>query len=287
MEIVRWEQRPQLRQPMLIAAFSGWNDAGEAATTAARYLAAEWGAKPFATLDPEEFYDFTSVRPQVRLVDGITRQIDWPSIEISAAPVPGAGRDAVFLVAPEPQLRWRTFCASILGVTSAVGVEMSLTLGALLTDIPHSRPTRLTGTTTDKAMAERFGFVASRYEGPTGIVGALQDAFGRAGVPAASLWATVPHYVQQVLSPKAALALVLRAAELVGGRVDPLDLREAGDEYERQVNERLVDDEEATAYVRTLEEAYDSETRTTVELPLPSADTLAAEAERFLRDQGD
>ena len=193
----------------------------------------------------------------------------------------------VFLVAPEPQLRWRTYCASILGITSAVGVELSLTLGALLTDIPHSRPTRLTGTTTDKAMAERFGFVASRYEGPTGIVGALQDAFGRAGVPAASLWASVPHYVQQVLSPKAALALVQRAAQLAGGKVDPLDLREAGEEYERQVNERLVDDEDAKAYVRTLEEAYDSEARTTVELPLPSTDTLAAEAERFLPDQGE
>jgi proteasome assembly chaperone (PAC2) family protein len=286
-ELVRWEGRPQLRHPVLIVAFEGWNDAGDAASTALRYLAASWDAKRFATLDPEEFYDFTVTRPEVRLEGGLTRQIEWPSIEFSAASLPGAGRDVVFLVGSEPQLRWRTFCAAILGVTKALGVEMAITMGALLTDIPHTRPVRVTGTAATDEMVGSLGLRRSTYEGPTGIIGILQNAFTRAEIRGASLWATVPHYVSQVPSPTAALALVERIAELLHVSVSVTDLQIGAAAYERSVSERVEADEEAVAYVRQLEEADedDSDDEDTEELVLPSTDALAAEVERFLRGE--
>ena len=295
-EIVRWEDRPQLRRPVLIAAFEGWNDAGDAASTAARYLAASWGARRFAALEPEDFYDFTTTRPQVRLVEGLTRQIDWPTNEFTAAHVPGSSRDVVFLHGVEPQLKWRTFCASILGVVSALGVEMGVTLGALLTDTPHTRPVRVSGTAGDAALATRLGLQRSTYEGPTGIVGVLTDALSRASIPTASFWAAVPHYISQVPSPKATLALVERAASLLDVAVDVTDLQIATAAYERSVDERLEVDDDAAAYVRQLEEAAEEEEAEEAALAdptivderdLPSRDALAAEVERFLRDHGD
>ena len=194
---------------MLVAAFEGWSDAGDAASSAAKYLAAAWHARPFASIDGEEFFDFTSTRPHVRLVDGV-RRIDWPTNEFAAAPMPGSKRDIVFLHGVEPQLKWRTFCTAVMGVAEAVGAEMALTLGALLTDTPHSHPVRITGTTADKELANRLGFMPSRYEGPTGITGVLHQACAEAGIPSASLWASVPHYVAAAPNPKAALALVRR-----------------------------------------------------------------------------
>jgi proteasome assembly chaperone (PAC2) family protein len=295
-EIVRWEDRPKLRRPVLIAAFEGWNDAGDAASTAARYLAANWTARRFATLEPEEFYDFTAARPQVRLVDGLTRQIDWPSNEFTAAAVPGGSRDVVFLHGVEPQLKWRTFCASILGVASAVGVEMVVTLGALLTDTPHTRPVRVSGTAGDAALATKLGLQRSSYEGPTGIVGVLTDAMTRASIPTASFWAAVPHYISQVPSPKATLALVERTMSMLDVSVDVTDLQIASAAYERSVDERLEVDDDAAAYVRQLEEAAEEEEAEEAaggeptivdEHDLPSSDALAAEVERFLRDHGD
>jgi proteasome assembly chaperone (PAC2) family protein len=285
MEIVRWDQRPQLRRPVLIAAFEGWNDAGDAATLAVQYLCETWGARRFASLDPEEFYDFTTTRPQVKLVDGITRTIEWPGNELWAASVPGTGRDVVLLQGVEPQLKWRTYCGAVLEVAEFLRVELAVTLGALLADVPHTRPVRVTGTAHDTELATRLGLQRSRYEGPTGIVGTLQDACAKTGIPSASLWATVPHYVHQVPSPKAALALVERSAALLGARVNPLELRVAADTYVTEVSARVADDEDATAYVTQLEEADDLEQRTeAAEGALPSADTLAAEVERFLRE---
>ncbi|HEY2303494.1 MAG TPA: PAC2 family protein [Acidimicrobiales bacterium] len=283
MEIVRWERRVQLRHPVLIAAFEGWNDAGDAASLAVGYLAEEWSAQRFASVDPEEFYDFTVTRPEVRIAEGSQRRIEWPSTELWAAALPSLGRDVVLLRGVEPQLKWRTFCAAVVGVARAVGAELAVTLGALLADVPHTRPVRVSGMAHDPALADRLGLRASAYEGPTGIVGVLHDACSRAGLPSASLWATVPHYVSQVPSPKAALALVERSAALVGTQVDPVDLRAAAMAYVEQVSERVADDDEAAAYVAQLEEADDLE-QEDVSM-LPSGDALAAEVERFLRDE--
>jgi predicted ATP-grasp superfamily ATP-dependent carboligase len=283
MEIVRWERRVQLRHPVLIAAFEGWNDAGDAASLAVGYLAEEWSARRFASVDPEEFYDFTVTRPEVRIAEGSQRRIEWPSTELWAAALPSLGRDVVLLRGVEPQLKWRTFCAAVVGVARAVGAELAVTLGALLADVPHTRPVRVSGMAHDPALADRLGLRSSAYEGPTGIVGVLHDACSRAGLPSASLWATVPHYVSQVPSPKAALALVERSAALVGTHVDPVDLRAAAIAYVEQVSERVADDDEAAAYVAQLEEADDLEQE---DVPtLPSGDALAAEVERFLRDE--
>src|SRR4051812_22788355 len=291
-ELVTWERHPQLRRPVLVAAFEGWSDAGDAASAAAKYLAAAWNARPFASIDGEDFFDFTSTRPQVRLVDGV-RHIDWPTNQFSAAPLPSGRRDVVFLHGVEPQLKWRTFCTAVLDVATAVGAEMAITLGALLTDTPHSRPVRITGTTADKELANRLGFMPSRYEGPTGITGVLHDALSRGSIPSASLWASVPHYVSQVTSPKAALALVERTASLLDAPVEITELQIAAAAYERSVDERVQDDPEAAAYVQQLEEAAEAEDDDEedtgaglMEPPeLPSRDALAAEVERFLRDQ--
>ena len=282
MDHLHWERRPELRSPVLIAAFEGWNDAGDSASTAARYLADAWSAEPFATIDPEEFYDFSSTRPQVRLVEGFTRQIDWPSNALASAAVPGRDRDVVFLQGVEPQLKWRTFCSTITGLAQDLGVELVVSLGALLADVPHSRPVRITGTAADEELVNRLNLTRSRYEGPTGIVGVLHDAFRGASIPSASLWAAVPHYVAGTPSPKATLALVQRAADLLGATVEATDLEIASAAYERQVTDVVEGDEDVADYVRRLEEAADSGEDD--EYELPSGDALAAEVERFLRE---
>jgi proteasome assembly chaperone (PAC2) family protein len=286
--VVRWEHRPQLRQPIMIAAFEGWSDAGDASSLAARYLSESWPVRRFATIEPEEFFDFTATRPQVRLDGGTTRRIEWPETLLLAGPIPGSGRDVIILRGVEPQLRWKAFCESVLGIAKTLGAQMVVTLGALLADVPHTRPVPIAGAAYEPSLAARFGLDISRYEGETGIVGVLHDVCTRAGLPSVGLWASVPHYVHQVSSPKAAMALVEKAAALLGTRLDPVELRAAGEVYIRQVNERVADDEEAAAYVAQLEEAAD---RLAADSPgedfvLPSADSLAAEAERFLRDHG-
>jgi predicted ATP-grasp superfamily ATP-dependent carboligase len=297
MEVVHWVDHPTLRRPLFVIAFEGWNDAGDAASLAVNYFAREWRAHQCATIDPEEFYDFTVTRPTVRPTPEGGRTLEWPSVEVLAAEVPAAEHDILLLRGIEPQLRWRTFCQAVVSVVETVKAELVIVLGALLADVPHSRPVRVSASSTDQTLANRVGFSASTYEGPTGIVGVLVDALRQAGLPAASLWAAVPHYVHQVPSPKAALALVERSAALLGTPVDPVELRTAAVTYERQVSERVADDDDTAAYVAQLEDAEDLEASAPDDsvdaprseeagepLPPGSADTLAAEVERFLRD---
>jgi predicted ATP-grasp superfamily ATP-dependent carboligase len=291
MESLRWESRPTLRRPLFIVAFEGWNDAGDASTIALDYLAGAWNAERFATIDAEDYYDFTVTRPNVRFGSDGLRRIEWPDIELLGANLPDSGHDLVLVRGVEPQLRWKSFCANVVSAAREVGAEMAVILGALLADVPHTRPVRVSGTTDDRDLAGRLGLVAPSYEGPTGIVGVLHGALREAGIPAASFWAAVPHYVHQLPSPKAALALVERSAALVGAAVDAGELREAAYEYERQVSERVADDEEASAYVAQLEEVEDtgslfgeSLAPSSDPLRLGNVDELAAEVERFLRD---
>jgi predicted ATP-grasp superfamily ATP-dependent carboligase len=287
METVRWEEQPQLRRPLLVVAFEGWNDAGDASSLALDHLARAWGATRFATIDCEEFYDFTVTRPHVRLAEDGSRRIDWPDIELLGAQVPGSRHDLVLLRGVEPQLKWRTFTSAVSEVATRVHAELAVILGALLADVPHTRPVRVSGTTDDRDLAGRLGLASSSYEGPTGIVGILHDALRRAGIPTASFWAAVPHYVHQMPSPKAALALVERSAALLGAPIDSIELRAAAQEYEREVDERIGDDEDVVAYVASLEEATDSdwtEPDAPDGLGLGAVDELAAEVERFLRE---
>ena len=280
MDALRWDERPSLRRPVLIAAFEGWNDAGDAASTAVGYLAEAWSARPFASIDSEEFYDFTAVRPRVRLVDGVTRHVDWPRTELSAASVPNSPHDVVFLRGAEPQLRWRTYVATAVGMARELGVELVVTLGALLADVAHTRAVPVTGMAANAELMARLGMGRSRYEGPTGIVGVLHDGLTDAGVPAASLWASVPHYVADTPSPKATLALVERTAALLGAQVSTQELELAAAAYERQVSDVVAESDEATDYVRRLEELEVED-----DTSWPSGDSLAAEVERFLKDQ--
>ena len=199
--------QPHLRNPVLVAGFEGWNDAGEAASFAARFLSERWDAEVFAELDPEDFFDFTSTRPQVRLDEGMQREIVWPATTMSAAAVPGGERDVIFLIGTEPQLRWRTFCEEIVAVAGEHDVRLVVTLGALLAEVPHSRPVNVVGHDAGSGSRSVARLHQSSYEGPTGIVGVLHDAFRRTGIPSVSLWATVPTYVPSAPSPKAALAL--------------------------------------------------------------------------------
>lgn len=278
----------ELRAPVMIAAFRGWNDAGESATFAATHLSRVWGARRFASIDPEEFYDFQAVRPQVELIDGITRRIRWPRNDFWAARLEGEERDAIFLVGTEPNIRWRTFSGLIAELAREHEVSLVITLGALLADVPHSRPVQITGTAVDAALVARLGLERSRYEGPTGIVGVLHDALSSAGIASASLWAAVPHYLAVSPNPKAALALVDKAAALVGVAVEVDDLRRATEAYESRVSEIVATDDDIQEYVRTLEERADEGIYEEGVDPsdLPTGDAIAAELESFLRDQG-
>src|SRR4051794_37803087 len=282
MDYVRWEDRPRLRRPVLVAAFEGWNDAADAPTPAARFLRDHWAARPFASVDPEEFYDFSSTRPQVHLIDGLTREITWPANELFAAALPGNEHDVIVMLGVEPGLKWRTFTSEIVEAATDLGVELMITLGALLADVPHTRPVRVTGTAADAELVQRLGLQRSRYEGPTGIVGVLHDAFSRASIPSASLWAAVPHYVAGTPSPKAALALVERTAELLNSAVPTTALEIAAASYERQVTEVVESDDDVSEYVHRLEESDDEDDE---EEELPSGEALAAEFEKFLREQ--
>jgi predicted ATP-grasp superfamily ATP-dependent carboligase len=278
MEHVAWSSHPKLRRPVLIAAFEGWNDAGEAATYAARYLAQQWGARRFAVVDPEEFFDFSSTRPTVRLDTSYTRHIEWPSTELAAGAVPGGAADVVVLIGTEPQLRWRTFAEQILGVARELDVGMVITLGALLAEVPHTRPVSIIGTADDDDLIHRLDLRRSTYQGPTGIVGVLSDAMRRAGIPTASLWAAVPTYVPGAPSPKAALALVERVASVLAVSVQTSELEIAAASYERQLDELVADDDDTASYVARLEAAAD-------EAGDDDHTDLIEEVERYLRDQ--
>jgi proteasome assembly chaperone (PAC2) family protein len=279
-------RRPALERPVLIAAFRGWNDGGQGASLAAGYLAKAWDARRFAEIDPEGFFDFQSTRPQVRLEEGFTRRIDWPETVFYHARPEGLDRDAVLLLGIEPNLRWRTFSGLIVDFAKELQVELMVTLGALLADVPHTRDAPVTGSATDAALVEQLGLQASRYEGPTGIVGVVHDACKRANIPSASLWAAVPHYVSLAPSPKAAAAHCGRLADLIGTEIDTAELDEAAEAYVHQVSEAIATDEETAAYVEELERRADELDETDI----PSGESLAAELSRFLRErdeQGD
>jgi proteasome assembly chaperone (PAC2) family protein len=266
---------------VLVAAFRGWNDGAQAASLAASFLAQAWEARRFADIDPEEFFDFQATRPHVALEDGLTRRIEWPETVFYHGSIPGTERDAVLALGIEPNLRWRTFSEEIVELAGELGVELVVTLGALLADVPHTRPAPVTGSATDPKLVEELGLASSRYEGPTGIVGVVHDACRAAELPSASLWAAVPHYASLAASPKAALALCERLAGLLGTQFDLGDLERASEAYEQQVSEAVASDEETEAYVRQLEERRDA---LGDELDVPSGETLAAELTRFLRE---
>jgi len=311
----------------MVCAFQGWNDAGDAASSAVSFLASALDARRFARIDSEEFYDFQANRPCIRFSEhegtaaegggtaaegggtaaegggtaaegggtaaegggtaaaGGGREIVWPTVEIFEAPVPRAPRDLVLVQGVEPSMRWRSFSTHLVDLAEALGVQVVVSLGALLGDVPHTRPVAMTGHASDAALFERLGIQASSYEGPTGIVGVLHTACAQAGLPSASLWAAVPHYVAAAANPKAALALLRRVEVLIGVSVDVSELESAAADYERQVGLAVRSDPDIQAFVERLEQAADSEEQGAPE-DLPSGDILASEFQRFLRQRG-
>jgi proteasome assembly chaperone (PAC2) family protein len=285
MDAVNWDRTPKLRHPALVCSFKGWNDAAESATAALSFVSSKWGAERLGAIDPEEFYDFQVTRPTVRLIEGQTREIEWPELVIESASPPGAGRDVVFLSGAEPNLRWKGFSATVIAAARELGVELVISLGALLADIPHTRPVQITGIAADPGLVERLGFSQARYEGPTGIVGVLHDACARAGLLSASLWAPVPHYVATVPSPKATLALLRRLEDLLEVPIETDELDEAAVEYERRLDEAVASEPEVRALVERLEQQVDDQDISFRNLP--SGDSIAQEFERFLKEQGE
>jgi proteasome assembly chaperone (PAC2) family protein len=285
-EHVRWLAEPNLTRPVLLAAFTGWNDAGDAASSALRTMIESWGARALAEIDPEIFTDFATVRPQVRLDEASHRSIVWPTVGVWSASLPGT--DVILVLGPEPALRWRLFTEQLTAVAERHGVTMAISLGALLADVPHSRPVPIIGTATDTSLIERFDLQPSRYEGPTGIVGVLHDALQRAGLATASLWAAVPGYASQVPSPKAAMALVERACNMIGTPAPTAPLSSGAEEYDARVAALIGDDDELTEYLQRLEQlsdAADDEDDDLDDGTPVDPDALVEEVEQFLRDQ--
>jgi len=287
MQPLIWESRPDgLRAPAMVCAFTGWNDAGDAASAALRFVGSALGASRFAQIDPEEYYDFQQTRPQIRLTDGRTREITWPAVEIFEARVPRAPRDLILVQGSEPSMRWRGFSRLIVDLAEATGSQMVVTLGALLADVPHTRPVHITGLASDDALIHRLGLVGGNYEGPTGITGVLHTICQDAGIPSASLWASVPHYVAAAPNPKAALALVRKLEGLVGVSVDAGELETAAADYERQVSLAVQSDPDVQAFVERLEKAHEQEEESMDPSELPDGDVIAREFQRFLRQRG-
>ncbi|MFV0257890.1 MAG: PAC2 family protein [Acidimicrobiales bacterium] len=278
MDTLRWSSEyPTLRNPILIAAFEGWGDAGDAASTAARHVRDRLAGEGFASIDPEPYYDFTTARPSVRLVPG-GREIDWPENEFSAVSLPGGERDLIVLSGVEPNFRWRSYCDQLIALIHRLDVSMVVCLGALIADVVHTRPATVYSSGYDHGLNQRLDLEPSSYEGPTGIVGVLHDALSRHDIPSMSLWATVPGYVPHATSPKAALALVERVAQLIGQKVPSTALEIGAATYERQITEMVDDSDETKAYVAQLEETYDST------MSVESGAELISELEEFLRD---
>jgi proteasome assembly chaperone (PAC2) family protein len=281
--VIEIEDVPALRSPVLIAAFEGWNDAADAASSVVDHLAEVWHARVVAAIDPEDFYDFQVNRPTVGTNELGMRRITWPSTQLFVCSPPGSSRDVILLRGIEPNMRWRQFCAELIAAAEELGAELAVTLGALLADTPHTRPVPVSGTATDSSTAERLKLEQSNYEGPTGIVGVFQDACVQHGVPAVSFWAAVPHYVAQPPCPKATLALLGQLEDLLEVSIPLGDLPEEARAWERGVDELSQEDEEIGDYVRALEE-----TRDTAELPEATGEAIAREFERYLkrRDTG-
>ncbi len=282
--MIEIEDVPELRSPVLIAAFEGWNDAADAASSVIDHLMRVWNARVVAAIDPEEFYDFQVNRPIVGTNDEGMRRITWPSTQLAVASPPGALRDVILLRGIEPNMRWRQFCAELLAASTELGAELVVTLGALLADTPHTRPIPVTGTATEPDLSDRLKLEQSNYEGPTGIVGVFQDACTQRDIPAVSFWAAVPHYVAQPPCPKATLALVGQLEDVLEISIPLDDLPEESRAWERGVDELAEEDEEIGDYVRALEE-----TRDTADLPEATGEAIAREFERYLkrRDSGD
>lgn len=300
---IRWLSEPTLVNPTVIAAFTGWNDAADAASVAVQNLVQGWGASALADIDPEYFTDFATTRPHVRLSDGRTRKIVWPTIGLWHAR--SAGTDVILLLGPEPSLRWRLFTDQVMAVLDRYDAKLFLTLGALLADVPHSRDVQIIGTATDDDLVDRFELQRSRYEGPTGIVGVLHDACAKASRPSASLWAAVPAYAGQINSPKAAVALIQRACDIIGTPAPVGHMMSSVAAYEAQLDSMLEDDDDLRAYVSRLESMADAglsiddddedfdlddedDSQLQFDFPIDddqTAETLMEEVEQFLRDQ--
>jgi proteasome assembly chaperone (PAC2) family protein len=279
--VIEIEELPELRSPVLIAAFEGWNDAADAASSVVDHLGKVWNARLVAAIDPEDFYDFQVNRPAVGSDEHGMRRITWPSTQLSVCSPPGALRDVVLLRGIEPNMRWRQFCAELLAAADDLGTELVVTLGALLADTPHTRPIPVSGTATEPDIADRLKLEQSNYEGPTGIVGVFQDACVRLDIPAVSFWAAVPHYVAQPPCPKATLALLGQLEDLLEVSIPLADLPEESRAWERGVDELAEEDDEIGDYVRALEE-----TRDTADLPEASGEAIAREFERYLKRRG-
>src|SRR3954453_20614035 len=286
MEHVVWRERPKLRSPALVCAFKGWNDAGEAASAALGFLIDSFDAREVARIDPEEFYDFTAVRPTVRMSEGRSRVIEWPSNSVNVASIAGAEHDLVLLQGVEPSLKWSTFTDIVVNIAEQLGVGSVVTLGALLADVPHTRDIPMTGICSDADLVERLGFQQSTYEGPTGMVGVLHHAFAEAGLPAVSLWASVPHYVAAAPNPKAALALIRSFEGVARVAVDGSDLEQSAEDYERQVNAAVATDPDVKSFVERLERTIDEVTEESPPERIPSADAIARDFQRFLKQKG-
>jgi proteasome assembly chaperone (PAC2) family protein len=279
-----WEREPpELRSPVLVCAFRGWNDAAAAATTALRAVAESLEVQLVAQIDPEEFFDFQVARPTIRLSEGQTREIEWPTNQLIAAPAPGAERDLLLLDGTEPNLRWRAFTAAIADAAERFEVELVVTLGALIADVAHTLPVPITGLASDPELVERLALQRSNYEGPTGVVGVLHDACRRRGMTSASLWAAVPHYVAAVSNPKAALALLRRLEGLTGVAAEASELEEEAEAFERQVSEAVAANSEFQELVARLEEQQSEQVELSENV---SGDTIAKEFEQFLRQRG-
>src|ERR1700690_3091251 len=286
MQPLIWDRRPAgLRAPAMVCAFQGWNDAGDAASSAVAFLASSLKAQSFARIDSEEFYDFQANRPSIRFDEHQTREIVWPTVEIFEAQAPRAPRDLVLVQGVEPSMRWRAFSTHLVDLAEALGVQVVVTPGALLGDVPHTRPVAMSGHASDQALLERLGIQPSSYEGPTGIVGVLHTACADAGIPSASLWAAVPHYVAAATNPKAALALLRRVEVLIGVSVDVSELESSAADYERQVGLAVRSDPDIQAFVERLEQAADSEAQSSPD-DLPPGPTLSRQFQPFLRAPG-
>ncbi len=276
--MIEIEELPELVNPVCIAAFEGWNDAADAASSVVDHLLDVWDTHVVASIDPEDFYDFQMNRPIVGTNDQGMRNLTWPSTQISVARPPGSLRDIVLIRGIEPNMRWRQFCAELLAACQELGVELVVTLGALLADSPHTRPIPVSGTATEPELSDRLKLEQTNYEGPTGIVGVFQDTCTRLDLPAVSFWAAVPHYVAQPPCPKATLALLGQLEDLLEVSIPLGDLPEESRAWERGVDELAEEDEEIGEYVKALEE-----TRDTADLPEASGEAIAREFERYLK----
>lgn len=273
---------PELHNTVVVAAFEGWNDAGDAASDAVAHLAASWQALPIVEIDDEAYYDYQVNRPVIRQVDGVTRELQWPAMRISHCRPPGSDRDVVLMCGVEPNMRWRTFCDELLAVIDKLNVDTVVILGALLADTPHTRPVPVSGAAYSAASARQFGLQETRYEGPTGIAGVFQSACVGAGIPAVTFWAAVPHYVSHPPNPKATIALLRRVEDVLDVEVPLADLPAQAEAWEREITETIAEDHELAEYVQTLEQHGDAAVDMNEALGNIDGDALAAEFERYL-----